>query len=450
MNNLDDLFKNKLEQNGLEFQEEYWNEMEGIIDLENKKKRRFILFFSGLSVVVIGSIMGLLFSDNNKNEKLAVLSSTPTVNIETNASATNNSDNNAIIENKIEQVENKKPNNSESNNQITKPSKRTSISKNQEKAINTYLPQVVSNNSNSANSKPSNNLVENPVNINTLNYGTETDDKDHLVFADFMRFNTSKIELEQVLPHTCKNCAHGLKLDSLKPKVKVNWVYQIGLEALYNFNNRTAINSNITKSNNSLGYLASFSGSKKHWGFKTGLEYYKYQEQNDYPNTRKLYTYDTSYRLINAFYSVTPKGTRIALIGRKIDTTESLNSYYTNTKLGLQYFSIPLHVLYTTSLGKFSLQFEAGINAGFLIRKTGTYANLIQNNYVLKAASSSNEFSPMLNQTYIGLGCSYPIYKQISLQANVSMHNAIGTYLQGSSSKLNRKGFGLGVVYRLK
>ena len=450
MNNLDDLFKNKLEQNGLEFQEEYWNEMEGIIDLENKKKRRFILFFSGLFVILIGSIMGLLFSGNNKNEKLAGLSSTPTASVETNASARNNSDNKAILENKIDQVENKKPNNSESYTQITKPSKRTRISKNQETALSTNLTQIASNNTNSDNSQPSNTQTENPAINNTLNYGMETDDKDHLVFADFMHFNTSKIELEQVLPHTCKNCAHGLKLDSVKPKLKVNWVYQIGLEALYNVNSRTAINSNITKSNNSLGYLASFSGSKKHWGFKTGLEYYKYQEQNNYPNTSKSYSYDTPYSLVNAFYSFTPKGTRIALIGRKIDTTESLNTYYTNIKLGLQYFSIPLHLFYTTGIGKFSLQFEAGINAGFLIRKTGTYANLIQNNYVLKAASSSNEFSPMLNQTYIGLGCSYPIYKQFSLQANVSMLNAMGTYLQGSSSKLNRKGFGLGLVYRLK
>ena len=82
MNNLDDLFKNKLEHNGLEFQEGYWNEMEELIDSENKKKRRFILFFSTLFIVLIGSMMGFLFNGNN--EKLAVLSSTPNASLETN------------------------------------------------------------------------------------------------------------------------------------------------------------------------------------------------------------------------------------------------------------------------------------------------------------------------------------------------------------------------------
>jgi hypothetical protein len=127
----------------------------------------------------------------------------------------------------------------------------------------------------------------------------------------------------------------------------------------------------------------------------------------------------------------------------------------TQKKTSIQIFPInlscPIQVfLNSLRTQKFSLQFEAGINAGFLIRKTGTYANLIQNNYVLKAASSSNEFSPMLGQSYLGLACSYPLYKQFSLQANAKMLNAMGTYIQGSSSMLNRKGFSLGVVYRLK
>jgi hypothetical protein len=196
--------------------------------------------------------------------------------------------------------------------------------------------------------------------------------------------------------------------------------------------------------------LASFSANKKHWGFTTGLEYCKYQELNNYSNNTKSYTFDTSYNMVNAMYATTPKGTRIALISRIIDTLASQRLEAVNASLGLHYLNIPLHVLYTTKLGKFSLKFEAGLNAGFLFRETGTYTNLIQGNYVVKTAKGSNEFSPILSQSYLGLACSYPLYKQFSLQANVNMLNSMGTYMQGSLSKLNRKGFGLGVVYRLK
>ena len=126
MNNLDELFKNKLEHNGLEFQEGYWNEMQELIDRENKKKRRFFLFFSGLFVILIGSIMGLLFNGNN--EKLAVVSSTPTASFESNTSATHNSDNKAMLENKLDQAENNKPSTSNNQTQKTKPSQDIHIS----------------------------------------------------------------------------------------------------------------------------------------------------------------------------------------------------------------------------------------------------------------------------------------------------------------------------------
>ena len=383
--------------------------------------------------------MGLLFNGNN--EKLAVVSSTPTASFESNTSATHNSDNKAMLENKLDQAENNKPSTSNNQTQKTKPSQDIRISETKQKTFNT----------NTQNKNPISNTTastENPT-ISSMDWsnGIETDDKDHLVFADFMRINTSKIELEQVLPHTCKNCAHGLKLDPIKPQEKVNWVYQIGLHNLYNLNSRTAVNSN---SKNSFGYLASFSASKKHWGFTTGLEYYNYQEQNNYKNTTKSYTYDTSYNMVNAMYATTPKGTRIALISRRIDTLESQRLQTVNTSLGLHYLNIPLHVFYSAKLGKFSLQFEAGLNAGFLIGKTGTYTNLIQGNYTVHAAKGSNVFSPLLNQTYIGLGCSYPLYKQFSLQGNINMLKGMGAFMTGSSSALNRKGFGLGVVYRLK
>jgi hypothetical protein len=438
MNNLDDLFKNKFEHNGLEFQEGYWNEMEELIDSDNKKKRRFVLFFSGLFVILIGCVMGLLFYGNN--EKSAVLSSTPAASSETK----NNPDNKVIFENKLDQVENNKPSTSVKPTQKTKPRQHVGISETKQTEFNT----------NKQNKNPISNTTastESPAN-NSMDWanGIETDDKDHLVFVDFIKLSTSKIVLEQILPHTCKNCAHGLKLGPITPKEKVNWVYQIGLHSLYNLNSRTAVNSNNENSKNSFGYLASFSASKKHWGFTTGLEYYKYQEENNYKNTTKSYTYDTSYNMVNAMYASTPKGTRIALISRRIDTSESQRLQTVNTSLGLHYLNIPLHVFYATKLGKFSLQFEVGLNAGFLIGKTGTYTNLIQGNYVVQTAKGSNAFSPLLNQTYIGLACSYPLYNQFSLQGNINVLNGMGAFMPGSSSTLNRKEFGLGLVYRLK
>jgi hypothetical protein len=442
MNNLDDLFKNKLEHNGLEFQEGYWNEMEELIDSDNKKKRRFVLFFSGLFVILIGSIVGLLFYGNN--EKSAVLSSTPAASSETNTSASHNSDNKAILENKLDQVENNKPSTSVKPTQKTKPRQHVGISETKQTEFNT----------NKQNKNPISNTTastENTAN-NSMDWsaGIETDDKDHLVFVDFIKLTTSKIVLEQILPHTCKNCAHGLKLDLIKPKEKVNWVYQIGLHSLYNLNSRTAVNSNNENSKNSFGYLASFSASKKHWGFTTGLEYCKYQEQNNYNNIIKSYAFDTSYNMVNAMFASTPKGTRIALISRRIDTLESQRTQEVNTSLGLHYLNIPLHVLYTSKLGKLSLQFEAGLNAGFLIGKTGTYTNLIQGINVVQTAKGSNAFSPFLSQSYLGMACSYPLYKQFSLQGNINMLKGMGAFMTGSSSALNRKGFGLGVVYRLK
>jgi hypothetical protein len=416
--------------------------MEELIDSENKKKRRFVLFFSGLFVILIGCVMGFLFNGNN--EKLAVLSSTPNASRETNTNSTNNSDNKAIPENKLDQVENNKPINSDKPTQKTKPSQHARISETKQREFNT----------NTQNKKPISiptASTESTAN-NSMDWanGIETDDKDHLVFVDFIKLSTSKIVLEQILPHTCKNCAYGFKLDPIKPKEKVNWVYQIGLHSLYNLNSRTAVNPKNENRKNSFGYLASFSASKKHWGFTTGLEYYKYQEENNYNNTTKSYTYDTSYNMVNAMFASTPKGTRIALISRRIDTLESQRLQTVNTILGLQYLNIPLHVFYTTKLGKFSLQFEAGINAGFLIEKTGTYTNLIQGNYVVQTAKGSNSFSPLLSQTHIGLGCSYPLYKQFSLQGNINMLKGMGAFMPGGSSTLNRKGFGLGLMYRLK
>jgi cytoskeletal protein RodZ len=442
MNNLDDLFKNKLEHNGLEFQEEYWNEMEELIDSDNKKKRRFVLFFSGLFVILIGCVMGLLYSGNNENH--AVLFSTPAASSETNTNTRNNPDNKAILENKLDNVDKNKPSTSDKPTQKTKPSQHAGISETKQTEFNT----------NTQSKKPISILTastESRAN-NRMDWsnGIETDDKDHLLFVDFIKLSTSKIVLEQILPHTCKNYAHGLKLDPIKPKEKVNWVYQIGLHSLYNLNSRSSLNTNNENSKNSFGYLASFSASKKHWGFTTGLEYYKYQEQNNYKNTTKSYTFDTSYYMVNAMYASTPKGTRIALISRRIDTLESQRLQTVNTSLGLQYINIPLHVFYATKLGKISLQFEAGLNAGFLIGKTGTYTHLIQGNYVVQTAKGSNAISPFLSQTYIGLGCSYPIYKQFSLQGNINVLKGMGAFMPGGSSTLNRKGFGLGVVYRLR
>jgi len=429
MNKVDDLFKNKLEQNGLEFQEAYWKDMEDLIEQENKKKKRFILFFATLFVLLTASIMGLLFNKSSAGTKQqSKVNSKPEIQSVNEAKITIglNKENPATL-NEISQTHTK--------NSLQAQTNRTHQNKPRRENSKNIENQLTSP------------FSSNDINENIWSLATETDDKTNLIFTEFLRFKTSEVELERIHPATFSRSKKNFPLKIEKPMV--NWVYQIGFQVLDNINDKTAIKSNLENSKNSMGYLATFSSYKKHWGFKTGLEYYQYVEQNKYQNDNKTYQFDTSYNLINAFYALTPKGTRIALIQRSIDTTEFQNTNFIHTKLGLQYINIPLHGFYTFKQGKLNFQLAAGLNTGLLIRKTGNYSNLVQGKYEPIEAAQSNEFKTLMIQSYLGLSLSYPIYKQFSLQSSFGLQYGLSRFRTSSYSKLNRMNLGLGLVYSL-
>ncbi len=451
MSPIDDLFRNKLSDHGIPYNDSYWEGMEAMIDDKKKKKPFFLL---PRTVLLVAGLFGLGIAITaiyfyRGNSSAIVMPAQPAVT--ENTTSLNESKN--FSQPKIETT---KPTEDHLNNTnytstpITPKAEETqqehfnhnAITRDQSPEVSkpSYLiippapapgfivpEQVVV-----VEDKP---LIKNELNIIKANWSPR-------------KLQSSAIILPLPYPEVLKPFE-----SNIYKNLSNQWKYEI--TAGYSFNNysRKALNANIKQqetTQNQSGAFVNFGVHNNHWGLTTGLGYLTLAEQTNYVSENIQYEFYTYYRMINPVYKQTPAGTKIAIIRKEVDTTitrtYSINN--PNRMVQFNYLNIPLHVTYRMMLHHWILMAEAGINNNILANEKGEYA-ILENGKMNIVHPSKQQLAPVLFQTYTSLGIGYQFMQRYSIQGSYGYAYSLNSMVKSYEQRPTIQSFNIGLGIQL-
>lgn len=453
MSQIDEVFKDKLSHQGIEYHDAYWNDMEKLLD--KKQKKKFILFFCLMTALVLTILVGFVqFLSDTKmysngvsavSEKNKVRSQKEDYETET-LSATPSYNSPTVANFSKLQKTNELPSNNTLSKQTTHPiaNMASSIQKEKQTTSSKHIVQP----------EPTNIMgsgIE-PVNFQI------SDDK--LDFSQCVKLKKLRTDFELEL-NPCSQPYLEKKIgkpdfeknkDSMKTKAKWQYFIAPGYEYdLYKTDaNQTGLKAYERKLNTS-GYNLNFIAIKNNWGFKTGIGLLQLSELTNYVSIKSNYRLDTSYKMVDANFEQTPAGTRIALIKRQIDTSLTYSQSINNpdSKFELTYFKIPILASYALEFNRIDIFINAGINSSFLLQKRGYYTTFSDNSFSVKNVKSGNDFNKVLFQTYTAIGIRYQLVNSLNIYAAYGLSMSLNSITKSYSKKPNLNLYTLGLEIKL-
>lgn len=448
---IDDIFKDKLNNNGLEYKESYWDSMEQL--LERKKRRKTILLFSILFVTIAGGLIGFsLFLSESTTPDESILStleqSHPAIN--TKEAKGNKSEyesaEKAIVPLKEEMVKSTESNINKSTTELpatimVQDADETS----EEKPVILQLPSP-SISTSIIQSQPVSEKIESVENIQLMMCGFKSSER---IQPEF------EIGIIQYTPSFSL-----VKIGEIEPpdrgveNNKFLWQYFVSTGAEYDQYSRQSENAALKKdekTRNTFGYNLNFIAGKNHWSFRTGVGILQLAERTNYNIINKFYKYDTTYRMIDPNYGQTITGTRIALIRQKVDTTvfssHAVNNH--DARVQFNYLKVPLIASYEFRFGSFGLTLDAGLNTAILMQKKGIYTELSGPDFQLKDVKQSHDFTKVLFQTYTAAGLKYHIGSRWNIVGTYGLTQSLNSMVKSYEQKARVNFMSLGLEIRL-
>lgn len=447
MKNIDDIFKNNLDNHGLSYNEAHWEDMEELLDKEPKKKpllywRYLVAFFLGIGVCLIAVLL------------------VPTK--KTNQVGVNNSKAKIILTDKQEKqvdslTKNKSIINSNEANQ-----KEPFVSVNSAQMIGTRTtplskilnePSYFSPGNPISNNSQINSVVENNS-IQTLEEAIP-----NVLDLKLWQLNLKKnFEAEASMAIHCSSCKlkpiakQTLVTDSIKPKQQ--WSYFMSFTTQYDRYERENNNNALKKDEqtlNRLGYNISIAFREQHWGFRTGIGLLRLAENTNYRSVNSSYSVDTVYRMVNPNFGVSPTGNTVALIKRQLDTTTTqwTTVKSPNAKVQFSYIKVPMIASFAWGNKGVRLYFDAGLSAAIRVKNSGTYTQYENGHYSLTNLKANNITNPVLFQTYTAIGVSVKLTKYLNITNSYGVSKGLNSMMKGYVQKPNTKFINFGLELKL-
>lgn len=464
MKKIDDIVKNELENSGLPFKEEYWNDMEILLD--QKKKKPIALYFTLAALVLIIGISAAVYLNSNQENHIhenavSISSTTPKT---SNTLSTETIQSEKEISNKPDvQIHSKLTEkstlnvNTKSNSYLNKTQVSNSNNSIEIESLETENTSVSNNNIAQTNEIQIEKNTESLIIIPKPEGKPAVEEVD-IVRASILRFpyfaiNTSDsfsfyvLEVQKHMSNSFKN--------PIPPKQK--WGFALAPYIGYNMFSNTKSYSDINnlkseeKTLNTKSFGIIFVARKNRIAFSTGIGFNQFSIQSNYSSINKSYTFDTSYKLVNSFYGQTANGTRIALIKQIIDTTTQSNSVVNNPnkKSTFTYLQIPLTVRYTIPIKGFDFFIEPGINSQFLIKSKGLYVASQNNVFNIKNADDKSDLNQVLLGGSMHVGMQFRIYKRISLTSSYGYMQTFNSMYKSYQQKQSNTQFKIGLEFGL-
>lgn len=190
---------------------------------------------------------------------------------------------------------------------------------------------------------------------------------------------------------------------------------------------------------------------KRRISLAAGLGYKRIRMQSQYSVQTTQETYDTSFRMVNPFYSQTLSGSRIALLKTQIDTSRSTYETvpFPNAKTRFSYLSIPLQAAYTVHHRKLAIGFEAGFNTLFLLQARGIIAGSQSGVHGIYESANLEDVRRILFNGGLGLRLSYPIYKRNGISLFYGREQNLNGLLKSDNRHIVAQRFGLAINFGL-
>ncbi len=448
MSPIDDLFRNKLSDHGIPYNDSYWEGMEAMIDDKKKKKPFFLL---PRTVLLVAGLFGLGIAITaiyfyRGNSSAIVMPAQPAV-TENSTSLNESKD---LTPNKSETITSTQNNLNNTSTPITPKAEETQQEHSNHNAITrNQLPEV---------SKPSYLIIPPapapgfivPEQVVVVEDKPQIKNELNIIAANWSprKLESSAIILPLPYPEVLKPFESKFCKDLSKP-----WIYEI--TAGYSFNNysRKVLNANIKQqetTRDQSGAFVNFGIHNNHWGLITGIGYLTLAEQTNYFTENIQYEFKTYYRMINPVYKQTPAGTKIAIIRKEIDTTitrtYSINN--PNSVVRFNYLNIPLHATYQMMFQNWILMAEAGINNNILANEKGKYA-IMENGKMNIIHPAKQQLAPVLFQTYTSLGIGYQFMQRYSIQGSYGYAYSLNSMVKSYEQKPTIQSFNIGLGIQL-
>ncbi len=446
MSNIDDIFKNNLDNNGIKYSDAYWDDMEKMLD--KNKRKRFFLWTGIIAMAFLGLLLSAVFffvdeKPLKKQESTSIVHSQQ----KQGGLATRN-----------ESIAN------DSSATVSNEGKTTSIALAIEKPVEVKLDTKVTASHHVSVEKPHGEMLDLTDTRGATDYFIATNVPEDVTelkpLKSIKRIDLAKMALENPLVDYKPIYIAAVQKPIISTENKdssikeTKWQFYLASSYEYDLYNRASNKIGLKENEKTMdksGYNFNFIARKKSWGIKSGVGLLQLSELTNYITTHKTYEFNTNYRMINANYSQTAGGTKIALIKKEIDTTMTSSSFVQNpdSKVNFTYFKMPLMATYQFMFKRFGMYTEAGINACFLMQKNGSYTSIENNQYVVRDVKKSNDFNKVLFQPCATIGLKYRIAKSFGVYGGYGIARSLSSMTKSYAQKPNINLFTFGLEIKL-
>lgn len=422
MKNIDKLFHDNIKNLGFDYEASQWEEMQYLIQKENKLKKHF---FPWKSTLFLG--IGLLLVCITIQNRKPVAKSNTAV-LESHRIDAINKNNSAKSINSLHQKWSEE----------LKYPKITTANKfqNKEQCIEKIQQHILVQNTSSI----TRDIQSNELNIasipNTEKFTTTSD----IFTPNFKNLFDIQNSIWPAIAHNFTQIpsvlvATGKEKDSSNFYIGshlgiLNWKNEIKKSFELQNNNETPLQS--------VNYGMYIGWQKKYFYSQIGLEYCQFKRKVNYSEFNKTYSYNTYFEFINANYINRNGRNNIALIKRKTDTTitTKLEEKSKGAIVNIHYLQIPISAGIQYHWRKFTPTIGLQFIPAILIEKTGVLAFSTNSNNLNLQNLSSNKTAYMFNYALgLNIGTRYKVNQYLSL--NVNWQNA--HYLRNTFSNLGEK-----------
>lgn len=476
MKKIDEIFKEGLDQKGLEYSDAQWANMENLLDESNKgaaiiSKKWYLL---GL-VLVLGSFatyFGLQKEDlphtAQNMEKVHPKVKENALEVDKTVAIEKNDFNNTLAK-PIKNNNNSSINSSNSQNINISVSKNNNPFKNKPSFSKNSSPQIIAHN------EPFNNKKES-VRFNIPNL--EKINENELERVKQLQIENEHTKQEKMELISSLNLERNIAL--AKPSLLEN-KWQSDLEKSLDFNlvfngfnnpkwtfhlspyaenfrpNNISFSGNLESKNreesfqNTWGYGLQLAAKKKHFVFKAGLGYQSIHQTTNYESTRTDYTYDTALRLEKRNYETDGRGKWVALIKQDIDSTAVISKQVEcpNCAVRFQYLIIPLSMQYEARWKQFTIFGEVGTRASFLTGTSGVFSTYGPAGLSTQNLSESGDAEKVVLAGTLQAGLKVPVAQRIQLWGSYGISKGINSRIQSYEQKDGFNMLRFGLEYRL-
>ena len=440
MKNIEDIFKSKLDNHGMAYDEVHWQAMENLLDAEPKKKGFFKWGYSAaLLIGFVVCLIGFFVIPQQVVQKSSALNEIK------NTTSQNTASNIA----KIDSLETKKAHGLQNVSQANlRPKNTTSTNSKKVTITTTNAPLTTAFDSKASHAETNLNSLQVPM-------MTTSEALEKLNLRTWWPVHFSQFKLETVAFITSlPKFSNGTLKQNDTNRISQSWLYYLALTSEYDWYTRNE-NKLLLKADeqtlNRAGYNLQFMALKNRWGIKAGIGLLQLAERTNYQSISKSYSIDTVYRLVNPNYGLSPTGNSIALIKKKLDTTTTVWNTVANPNAIAQftYLKIPLMVNYEMGRKRFRFYFEAGLNTAIRVKQKGYYTSFENNQYHVVNLKNNDLSNSILFQSYAGFGVKYAIGKSLNMVGGYGFSKGLNSMVKGYVQKPNSQFFNLGLELKL-